>query len=103
MGAWGESALVLIHTQESPAPPPSLPIRGTNVTVSGNTLRVGFEFDPGTTGFVIRGSSDLAKGFPIDKTNDSTITELQPGRYEAVVDLTDEGAGFFIVIESPRR
>jgi hypothetical protein len=52
---------------------------------------------------VIRGSSDLAKGFPIDKTNDSTITELQPGRYEAVVDLTDEGAGFFIVIESPRR
>ncbi len=68
----------------------------TGISRSGNTVQIDFVSKPGVTGLVVKGSADLA-GWPDDLTALSSISEVTPGVYRAVIDVTGRPAGKYFV------
>jgi len=68
----------------------------TGIVRSGNTMQIDFVSKPGVTGLAVKGSADLT-GWPDDLTALSSITEVSPGAYRAVIDVTGRPAGKYFV------
>ena len=71
----------------------------TKASRSGATFIMDFASDAGLTGWQIKASVDL-KGFPINKTGDSAITESYPGVYH-VVNIIGAPNPCFFRVERP--
>ena len=72
----------------------------TAITRNGAACTIDFKGTAGTTGWKIRGSTDLAS-FPTDLTSASTITEPTAGNYRAVVAVPANPARYFLRVETP--
>lgn len=76
----------------------------TGVSLQGNTMTVNFDAPVNVlpSAWQVEGGSNLAS-FPDDKTLDTTITEIPSGSgsYTALVDVTGEGANYFVRIVLP--
>ena len=59
----------------------------TNTHMSGRTFTIEFTGEPGLTGWRMNGSATL-EGFPDDLTAVTTFSEVTPGNYQSVTDLT---------------
>ncbi len=78
-------------------PSPGLTITGT--AKSGASFTIDFTAAAGLTGWQVKGSANL-ETFPDDLTAVTTFTELTPGNYRAVVDVTNAPAfRYFMRIE----
>jgi hypothetical protein len=73
-------------------------IQVTGVSRSGNTFIIRFASTAGLTGWRIKGSTDLLS-FPVDETVTTVVTEIDPGQYEAAVDVTGDPPTYFLRVE----
>ncbi|MES2920226.1 MAG: hypothetical protein V4819_01675 [Verrucomicrobiota bacterium] len=86
--------------------PSDAPVSGMNVTNLqriGNYLMLDIAAVPGTSGtWKVKGTADLANGFPDDLTASSTVIEGPPktGVYKVKVDVSGRGERYFVRIEN---
>jgi hypothetical protein len=72
----------------------------TNIEANPGSFRIDFESAQGLTEFAVMASADLQE-FDLNLTENSTITESEPGQYQVDIDTSEFDEKLFIQIEHP--
>lgn len=87
----------ILINEEPPQPTPRAP-SVTGVLLAGTDFTIRFQAEAGLRDWRVMGSSDV-RDFSHNISARSTISEIAPGQYEAVVDVSGMPGSFFLRVE----